>query len=333
MADLGELEMFKLAIYFASYLYFLAAPALLWLVVKRNGAARWAALGLFAVVSLFAYGRFIEPRMLFAPEHNVRLDRCFAEEGSLRIAVAADFHIGLFGNAMPVSRIVERINGAAPEVVLLPGDFSYFLDPKENGAVFAAFDTIDAPVYGVLGNHDHGLPGPDVSTPLRKTLLKFDVKMIDDSALSVAVENGDIELVALSDDWAGHQNLALLNNAVAEPRIVLTHNAASVRKFSHEATVDLLIAGHTHGGQILLPVLTCALTSMCEKRRYGLSRAEESYPLPRTRALQQASGPDARKDTLIFTTSGTGMVGLPMRFLVPPRVDVLNVSWGKCRGV
>lgn len=329
MSELGGLEFFKLGIYFASYLYFPAAPALVWVAASRAGAWRWAALVFLGVISLFAYGRFVEPRILIAPEHDVTIDRCFDESGNLRIVVASDFHIGLFGNAMPVERIAARINKAQPDFVLLAGDFIYFLDPARYDAAFGAFGAVKAPVYGVLGNHDFGLPGPDQSDALLKKLPRLGVQLVDDTTLGVAPDDA-VELTGLSDDWAGRQNLALLDSPSDRPRIALTHNAASVRNFSPDATVDLLVAGHTHGGQINLPIATCVLTSMCGKRRYGLSRAAESYPIREDRILHARNEADARKDTLIFTTSGTGMVGLPMRFRVPPRIDILNIGWRQC---
>ncbi|MEL7485803.1 MAG: phosphohydrolase, partial [Pseudomonadota bacterium] len=73
---------------------------------------------------------------------------------------------------------------------------------------------------------------------------------------------------------------------------------------------DLLIAGHTHGGQIYIPFVTCALIDFaCRVQRYGLNM-EERIP--------------------VFVTSGTGMTGLPMRFNMPPRIDVLNVATRAC---
>lgn len=330
MTDLGGLEYFKLGINFASYLYFPAAPALVWLAAKRTGLLRWAALAFLTVISLFAYGRFVEPRILIAPEYNVTLDRCFAESGAVRVAVASDFHIGLFGNAMPIDRIAARINKANPDFVLLAGDFIYFLDPARYDAAFGAFGAVDAPVYGVLGNHDFGLPGPDQSGVLQSALPSLGVRLVDDSRNAIAVRNSNLEIVGLSDDWAGHQDLALLEAQTTSPRIVLTHNAASVRDFSPDAVVDLLVAGHTHGGQINLPGATCLLTTMCGKRRYGLSRGHESYPLRGGIAQHNENQTDARRDSLIFTTSGTGMVGLPMRFRVPPRIDMLNIRWHRC---
>ena len=79
-----------------------------------------------------------------------------------------------------------------------------------------------------------------------------------------------------------------------------------------EVDVDLFLAGHTHGGQIHLPGLTCRLfRRACRVARYDLVEEDGA---------------------LLFVTSGTGMVGLPMRFLVPPRIDVLNVSWSACGG-
>ena len=62
MTGLTELEWMKLAIYYASYLYFIAAPFAVWLAVKKAGVVRWLLAGFLVVISRIAYGRFIEPR-------------------------------------------------------------------------------------------------------------------------------------------------------------------------------------------------------------------------------------------------------------------------------
>lgn len=331
MTGLTALEWIKLAIYYASYFYFIAMPIAVWLIAKQSGKVRWATFAFLIVISCLAYGRFVEPRILLSPTHKIALDRCFADAGEVRIAVFSDMHEGLFGNAMPISKIVRRVNAHDPEFVLVPGDFIYFLDPSQNAQTFEALSRIDAPVFAVLGNHDLGLPGPDLSKGLQEDLPDLDVTLIDDKARRVFAASGEFELVGLSDDWAERQKLSLLEGMPQTPRILLTHNPASVRDFSTDMHVDLLIGGHTHGGQIYLPFLTCKVTGMCGKRRYGLSRAHESYP--RRFGHKDSSKHQAETglaDILIFTTSGTGMVGLPMRFRVPPRVDILEISWDQC---
>ncbi len=310
MTELGSLEYIKLAIFYVSYLYFPAAFACLWLIARKRKGLRFSAALFLGVASCLAYARFVEPRMLLTAEHDVNFTRCFGEAGAARIAVFSDTHNGLFVNAMPIERIARQVEKTNADFVLIAGDFIYFLDPQEFDETFAAFQAIRAPVFAVLGNHDIGLPGPDLTAPLRKALPRAGVKLIDNSALRLSNRRFNIELVALSDQWGREQKLSLLTPPAAAPRLVLTHNPATIGDFRRDMSADLLVGGHTHGGQIQLPFLTCALTGVCGDIAYGLRE---------------------EKGVQIFTTSGTGMVGLPMRFRVPPRIDVLNVSYEACR--
>ena len=310
MIDIGPLEWIKLAIFYASYLYIVAAPVTFWLIVINRGVMRWGAIAFLAGISLLAYGRFVEPRIMLTAEHDVVLDGCFDGGGEMRVAVFSDTHNGLFKNAMPIKRIAREVEAAKPDFVLIAGDFIYFLAPERFEKTFGALNEISAPVFAVLGNHDIGLPGPDLGTPLRASLPSYGVRLIDNAALKLSNQKFDIELVGLSDQWGRRQNLSLLEPATATPRIVLTHNPATVLDFTPSSKADLLIGGHTHGGQIRLPILTCAFTGVCGDIAYGL-REEMGVQ--------------------IFTTSGTGMVGLPMRFGVPPRIDVVNISYRACQ--
>ena len=186
---------------------------------------------------------------------------------------------------------------------------SIFLHPDMFEKKFATFADIDVPVFAVLGNHDLGLPGPDLSAPLNERLSALGVRMIDNQALKLSTGRFDIELIGLSDEWERRQDLALLEAPPRAPRLVLTHHPETVFLLRESMRADVLIGGHTHGGQIQLPLITCWVTGICGDHAYGL-RDENGV--------------------LVFTTSGTGMVGLPMRFRVPPRIDVLNIRYNAC---
>ncbi len=309
MTGIGPLEWIKLAIYHASYLYVVAASFALWLIVRCGGAVRYLSAAFLTAISLLAYARFVEPRILLTAEHEIALGGCFERDGRVRIAVFSDTHNGLFANAMPIARIIAAVNKAGPDIVLVPGDYIYFLHPDRFEETFASFADIKAPVFAVLGNHDLGLPGPNLSAPLNETLPALGVRLIDDEALTFSNSRFAIDLIGLSDQWARRQKLSLLETSSPNPRLVLTHNPVTVRDFQPGMRADLLIGGHTHGGQIQLPLMTCLITGVCGDIAYGLRE---------------------EKGVQIFTTSGTGMVGLPMRFRVPPRIDVLNIAWTRC---
>lgn len=309
MTDLGPLEYGKLAIYYAAYLYFPAAAYLVWLILKRPRSRIVAAL-LLAPLTVLAYARFIEPRVLITATHEATLSRCFSEAGSARLALFSDTHEGLFGNAIPIERIARRVEKTDADAVFIAGDFVYFLAPDRFATTFAALQTISAPVFGVLGNHDVGLPGPDVSAPLLAALARLDVRMLDDKVETIAVKGADIELVGLSDLWADQQNRRLLERRGSAPRLVLTHNPSTILELRPREAVDFMMAGHTHGGQIRIPGFDCIFfASMCRVALYGFADMERG---------------------LVFVTSGTGMVGLPMRFNAVPRIDVIELSWRAC---
>lgn len=310
MADLGTLEFIKLAIFHASWLYFPAALWLGWRIARRGTAAKVVSGLALLALSMLAYARFIEPRILLTREHAASLSRCFPEAGSTRLAVFSDMHEGLFANAVTIERIAARVDAAKPDAAFIAGDFVYFLDPARHPETFAALSSIKAPVFAVFGNHDIGLPGPDVGAPLRAALEAAGVTLLDDAITQASLNGAEIEIVGLSELWAHNQNRALLEKRGARPRLILTHNPSTILELRPREAVDLMIAGHTHGGQINIPGLTCLLFApMCRVALYGLSQQERG---------------------LVFVTSGTGMVGLPMRFNRAPRIDVINLSWRAC---
>lgn len=304
--DYSALEYLKLAIFYASWLYFPAAAALILVLMKQSGQARAFAAVALGVLSVLAYARFVEPRLLTKRIHDIKLERCFPQAGAVRLALFSDTHIGLFANAMPPARIAKAIAAAKPDAVLIAGDFTYFLKPEAFERTFAPFAAVGAPVFAVLGNHDVGLPGPDVGAPLTQSLENIGISVIDNRAAKIA----SVEIAGLSDSWQRRQDMRVVAAPSARPRLVLTHNPETVFDLPADAQVDLLLAGHTHGGQIYIPFVTCALLKIaCNPVRYGLADIA------------------GRK---VFVTSGTGMVGLPMRFMVPPRIDILHVTYDAC---
>ena len=207
-------EIIKLAIYYLSYLYFPAALALALFVMRKRSAQRFLAVAFLAAITILAYARFVEPRILLTVRHEATLSRCFAEGGSARLAVFSDIHEGLFGNTVGVNRVAEAVKKARPDAAFIAGDFVYFLETDRFDETFAALATV------------------------------------------------------------------------------------------------LLIAGHTHGGQINIPGMTCLLMpGICRVARYGFADTERG---------------------LVFVTSGIGMVGLPMRFNAAPRIDVIDLVWRAC---
>lgn len=303
------IEQFLAAIFWGSYLIIPVAVALIW-AMRRASARRRAILGAaLAGLAVIAYARFVEPRILTTQTYQMIAERCVPGGASARVAVFADTHIGVFRNAMPLKRIVAAVNALDPDFTLIAGDFIYGLDLGDDPQAFAPFAGLAAPAFGVLGNHDNerGVIG---AARIASSLDAIGVRPIDDMPVEIEVSGEIFELVGLSDSWGRNQKLDLAYRPASVPRIVLTHNPITIRAFGPAAKFDLLVAGHTHGGQVNIPGLTCALTKQaCRVVRYGFADT------PRGR---------------IFVTSGTGMVGLPLRFNAAPRIDLIEMRFPAC---
>jgi predicted MPP superfamily phosphohydrolase len=153
----------------------------------------------------------------------------------------------------------------------------------------------------VPGNHDESFPGPPVREELRRTLLAVGVTPVEYRH----VQRERFTLIGLGDHFAGRDGIEPVLAAPADkPRIVLMHNPDSAMALPPGSAV-LALAGHTHGGQIRIPRLY----------RYAIACA---YPFDRG---LHTFGP-----VPTFVTSGLGQTGVPMRFLNPPVIDVLEIQ-------
>jgi len=268
-----------------------------------TGFERLFKLTLAAGALAVAWGTLLEPQMLVVRHDEVVLD---AWKGApLRVAMIADLHVGSPWNGVDrVEALAERVSAEHPDVVVLTGDYAInriFGGHKVAPGDWApAIGAIDAPlgVYAVLGNHDWW----NDEDAYRRAFEAAGVKMMDNR--SAALRSGDdrIWLVGLGDSWTDHTDVEAAFAGV--PR------RASTIAFGHEPDIvdavgrqaDLVLAGHTHGGQVYIPIFSQRLLKLRFRRgRYDV----HGVPL--------------------YVSSGVGMSVYPVRFGVPPEVVMLTV--------
>lgn len=297
----------KELIFWGSYIYFPFAFICVYAVWRGGKFRRALAFAGLTIASVIAYARFIEPQILHTVETDIDLSAGRPAE-TLRIAVVADMHYGIFANSIPMDRLARRVNSEKVDAVFIPGDFVYHLPVSDFDKTFAAIKLFDAPVYAVLGNHDVGFPGPDVSQELAKTLQENGVILVENRAVDATIANHEIQIAGVSDIWQQRQSYASIARASDKPRLLLAHNPDTAYDIPAAFDYDLMISGHTHGGQVRLPGML---------RRVIPTR----YPFDKgLHTISRGAG-----DRRVFVTPGTGMVGLAMRFRMPPRIDVLNL--------
>ncbi len=172
---------------------------------------------------------------------------------SLNAVVMSDIHLGtIIGNGR-LERIVNKVNGLNPDIILLPGDIlDEDLEPVIRQNAGATLEQLSAPmgVFGVMGNHEY-IGGAE---PAYRYLTEHGIKMLRDSVVKV---NDSFFLVGREDfqkgRFAGKERLSIeeLMEGVDKnlPVIVLDHQPYHPEKAA-AAGADLMLSGHTHNGQL-----------------------------------------------------------------------------------
>ena len=253
---------------------------------------------------LLIYARFIEPHMVLVRTLQYKLSPDQAFQTPVRIALIADLHIGLFsGHERQLKIIVKKINQQNPDCVVVAGDWTY---EPENRLVeeLAVLKQIKAPVYSVNGNHDEQYPGPPIQDLLRRALEANDVMEIEGKI----VEFDGFRLLGVGDLWAGKTDMRYMPDLPQDkPWLILSHNPDTVDMVPNLPTRPLMLSGHTHGGQVELPWIT-------------------SYVMKKVSILGHKRGLYQHENADVFVSVGTGMVGVPFRFCVPPTIDIIELS-------
>jgi hypothetical protein len=258
----------------------------------------------FAGLVLAGYAFLIEPNRLVA--HHEKLSLPTWSGRPLRIVALSDLHCGvLFMNTEKARQVVALANAQEPDLVVLLGDYvvgsrQRTLRPEhlecvsQLGQLKSRYGT-----YAVLGNHDWWSDGPQ----LKETFAKLGIVNLENEATRV----GDsFWLWGLADLWERSPDYRLPRNIPPnQPVIAIAHNPDVFPQLP--ADVALTVAGHTHGGQVNLPLIGRAIVPSSFGQRYAAGHIQER-------------GHD------LFVTTGIGTSILPVRFGVTPEILVLDVS-------
>lgn len=303
--------MVQMLVYYGAYAFF-PFLALVALAVARGGTmARWAAFTILVPACILAWARFVEPAMLLTKRSDIALAGATGEGDTVRVALFADTHFGKFGNATSMARIVDAVNRQDVDLVLIAGDMVYRPRPEQILSEIAELARLEAPTFAILGNHDVGEPGPDNRDAIRAAFVEAGVPLLEDELRLVEAAGHPLAVSGLRDLWDG----PVINTAFAAdipkgvPHITLAHNPDTAMHLPAGFEYDLMVSGHTHGGQIRLPFL------------YRLAIPCEGDWDKDLHIWRDGAGTDRQ----VWVTPGTGMVDLPFRFLQPPRVDILTL--------
>lgn len=233
-----------------------------------------------------------------------------ARQRPVRAVLVADIHLGgIDMTAARLARIIDRINAVRPDIVLVAGDFltDWAADSADIVEVAAQMKRLRSR-YGtvaVLGNHDHG----NNAVLLRNRLEHSGVAFVDNTAL----RRGPVIVAGSGDSVSGH---AHLGGSLAAVRRLKRQGSGAIVYLAHSPDIlkwlpqgpAVLLAGHTHCGQIVLPLIGAPFQVsqiFGNKLRCGSIRMGDKH---------------------VIVTSGLSTSSLPLRIGAPPDFWVLTLS-------
>ena len=268
-----------------------------------------AGLLLVLVLSCLVWGFFIEPNRLVVHREAIQIDDWPKELSGLRVALIADIHSGgAFIDDKKLQKIVELTNQQNPDLIVLLGDYmspnSWHSRRVEPEVTAAAMKDLHAPlgVYAVLGNHDWWYNGGKV----RRAFEANGIPILENEVAEIKWRDKSFWLVGLADSWTRpqHINETLAKVPEGATMIALTHNPDA---FPHlPQSVPLLLAAHTHGGQVNFPLIGTPIVP---------SRFGRKFP----------AGHVFENGHHMFVTTGIGTSILSVRFRVTPEIMILTI--------
>lgn len=267
---------------------------------RRPPVLRIAAAVLLLALAVWTVA--IEPRWVAARVEPLSSAQWQAPAG-LKVAMAGDWHLTTrsawrITSVERAARIVDEINAAQPDVILLPGDFLAGSGDDEDLSIeemAAVLGRLKAPqgVYAVLGNHDWWHDGERTAHALSAE----GIRVLENA--SMRLPDHDIWVVGIGDDSTGHSqpDKALAGVPKGVATLVMMHDPFSFSAMP--PTRGLVVAAHTHGGQISVP-------------GYG------ALVVPGRAPREWAHGWIAHEDRRMYVTSGLGVSILPVRFNMRP---------------
>lgn len=231
----------------------------------------------------------------------------------LKIRVMADFHAGPCTRLEDIVYSVNLIRREKPDLIVLLGDYvegGVYRRPnpkkvEKEASFFDALSRLKAPlgIYAVLGNHDHWTDADLV----REKLSALPISLLDNQN---TVLDNSLALAGVDDFWEGPSfPYKALGDLDRESVIILlSHNPDVNLQLKGDDRVRLVLSGHTHGGQIRLPLINWAPWIPCSMKYRGSS------------GLMRET---ERRWT--FITKGVGTFLIPVRLNCPPDIGILRL--------
>lgn len=240
-------------------------------------------------------------------ETDIHIRRLGAAYDGLKIVQLTDIHHSLYTPLEDVERAVKMANHLQPDLVALTGDYVTF-SPNYIRPVAQVLGRLQARlgVFAVLGNHDFQVDADEMT----RALEAHRIHVLRNSHFALASRRDRLWMVGVDDLWWSADDLeaAMRHVPPHDPKILLCHNPVGIHMAAGHH-IDLVLSGHTHGGQVRLPVVGGL---------YTRSKLGKKF----------IAGWNRLDGTQIYVSRGIGKVLVPLRVNCPPEIACLNLRAG-----
>jgi len=216
----------------------------------------------------------------------------------LRVVMLTDLHLSPIVPREDLDAAVQLAMTEQPDLIVLGGDYISFMDRAyaEPCAEIIAPLSARHGIFAVLGNHDD-----DVEMP--KTLERRGIEVLKDARTTVTIRGERLDFIGIRFWTRATVDLARLLRGSGGTTILLAHDPRRLQQAA-ALNIPLMLSGHTHGGQIVLPGIGAI--------------AAKKFPV--------VEGMARRENTTVFVSRGIGTIGVPVRINCPPEVAVLTLE-------
>lgn len=243
---------------------------------------------------------------LTVSEHIYTTDKISAELDGYTIVHISDYHNKSFGKGQ--KRIVEKISSLEPDIIVITGDIVDSRFTNISRAIEFAEETAKiTDTYYVTGNHEHRLDDKDFEK-LISGLEQAGVRCLFDESIDIEENGGSFVLSGFDDESLVNIEYNCPKLAADKLNVVLAHEPQLIEDYSNHGNIDLVLTGHAHGGQFILPFI-------------GAVYAPDQGINP-----EYTEGMHKMGDTSMIVSRGIGNSALPVRLFNFPEIIKITLK-------
>jgi predicted MPP superfamily phosphohydrolase len=263
---------------------------------------------------LVIYSFMVEPQLIKLETYKIPIDQAMHMSEDIHLIHLSDLHMEFFTKRE--KRALRMINDLSADLILYTGDFintSYQKDSRSYSDINNFFNKLNAR-YGIFAVS--GSPSVDCKTSLQGILANANFELINDQWKVIEINQIKLGLIGLSCSHQPQKDFTRLNGLVHNPQSetdfnILLYHSPDISPLLKDSPIDLQLAGHTHGGQVQIPIFGPIYTSSL----YGLKFSSGAYLVNGTSKL--------------IISRGLGLEGKAaprVRFLSPPEIGLITLE-------